>query len=392
MWVVHLIFSYNIGGTENMLLDITREQAKKSGVKVLLIVVNNDYDLTLIASVSRRVRVCRINRKPGSKRFNNLLAVVRLNAMLLYYRPVVIHCHNQKLIDLLIFNSLKNKAVFTAHTMGLAYSLIRKYRKCFAISKGVRMDILRQGALPVEVIYNGVQVEAIERVDHMAQKHPGALSGEEPGKAPGNEPEVYEQQSDKANLDEPVLALPGASFNIVQIGRLYHQHKGQDLLLYAVSALKTAGHKNITIDFFGDGASRGLLEALSQKLGLAANVRFLGSVPRSEIYHLLHGYDLLVQPSYCEGFGLSIVEAMMAEVPVLISDLAGPMEIIAQGKYGFHFKVGDMDDFKEKIAWLVTHYQEAKIKNMLRAAVRYAEINFDIRQTAHHYLESYRSL
>lgn len=359
MWVVHLIFSLNSGGTENMLVDIAREQS--SQVNVLLIIVNDDYDPVLLAVIPPSVKVIRVGRTPKTNfahRAKSMWYFAKVNALLLYYRPMAIHCHNQKLIDGLFFKSLRNKAVFTAHTTGLSLALLSRYRKCFAISKGVKAEILRRGHLPVEVIYNGVHPKLVRC------KHPFSAQAQ----------------------------VPVAAFKIIQLGRLDHALKGQDLLLYALKGIRDAGHRNIQLDLCGDGASRSFLKALTQKLGLVNNVRFLGSLRRSEVYQKLGDYQLLVQPSLREGFGLSVVEGMLAGIPVLVSDLEGPMEVVGQGQYGFYFKTGDVDDLKKRLLWVMTHYYTGEVEYKVAAAIQHTKMHFDIRLTARRYLEVYKTL
>ncbi len=40
---------------------------------------------------------------------------------------------------------------------------------------------------------------------------------------------------------------------------------------------------------------------------------------------------------------------MLAKIPVLVSNIEGPLEIIENGKYGFYFKSGDVEDLTHKI-------------------------------------------
>lgn len=49
------------------------------------------------------------------------------------------------------------------------------------------------------------------------------------------------------------------------------------------------------------------------------------------IYHNLCNFDLFIQPSRFEGFGLTVAEAIAAKVTVLVSNIQGPMEIIDDG-------------------------------------------------------------
>ena len=55
------------------------------------------------------------------------------------------------------------------------------------------------------------------------------------------------------------------------------------------------------------------------ELNLEKHVRFLGNQSREYVYSHLKDYDLFVQPSRFEGFGLTVAEAMAACVPVLVT-------------------------------------------------------------------------
>ena len=54
------------------------------------------------------------------------------------------------------------------------------------------------------------------------------------------------------------------------------------------------------------------------------------------------------------------VEAMMHEVPVIVSDIAGVAEYIHSGDDGFIVKTLDVNELKEKIEWAITHRDELR--------------------------------
>ena len=56
---------------------------------------------------------------------------------------------------------------------------------------------------------------------------------------------------------------------------------------------------------------------------------------------MLSESDIFVLPSRYEGFGIAIVEAMMAKIPVIASDLDGSAREILEGGYGYLFDVGN---------------------------------------------------
>ena len=145
----------------------------------------------------------------------------------------------------------------------------------------------------------------------------------------------------------------------------------------------------LSLDFIGHGPDTEMLKRLAKELDIQDHVTFLGARSRSFIYQHLHQYQLLVQASRQEGFGLTIAEAMCAGVPVLISDIKGPMEIIDNGKYGTAFESGNADSCAEKMADIILHYPEYVQKTS--SARDFVIQNFDISTTAHNYINAYQN-
>jgi glycosyltransferase involved in cell wall biosynthesis len=97
--------------------------------------------------------------------------------------------------------------------------------------------------------------------------------------------------------------------------------KGLDLLLDVAAA-----RPDMHVLLIGDGPDRGALEDQVTRLGLRDRVVFAGWTedPRPMIASL----DVFVLPSRLEGFPLSIVEAMLAEVPVVATDVGSVAEAV----------------------------------------------------------------
>jgi N-acetyl-alpha-D-glucosaminyl L-malate synthase BshA len=92
----------------------------------------------------------------------------------------------------------------------------------------------------------------------------------------------------------------------------------------------------------GDGPERQNLEVLCRELNLCDSIRFLGK--QDAIEELLAISDLFLMPSESESFGLSALEAMTCEVPVISSNAGGLPEVNIHGKTGFLSPIGAIDD------------------------------------------------
>ncbi|MEK6289205.1 MAG: N-acetyl-alpha-D-glucosaminyl L-malate synthase BshA [Acidobacteriota bacterium] len=93
----------------------------------------------------------------------------------------------------------------------------------------------------------------------------------------------------------------------------------------------------------GDGPERADAEALVARLGVAGSVEFVGKQPQSRVRGYLSVADLLLLPSQSESFGLTALEAMACEVPVIATRVGGIPEVVEDGGCGYLFEIGDVD-------------------------------------------------
>ncbi|KPK02765.1 MAG: hypothetical protein AMK71_01195 [Nitrospira bacterium SG8_35_4] len=98
-------------------------------------------------------------------------------------------------------------------------------------------------------------------------------------------------------------------------------------------------------------------------------VVFLGH--RDDIPKVLKTIDLFVFPSYLEGLGHSLLEAMAMERPVAVSDIPTFREFIQDAENGIFFRVKDPGDLAEKVVSLLNDTeQRARIGKNARATIR----------------------
>ena len=91
----------------------------------------------------------------------------------------------------------------------------------------------------------------------------------------------------------------------------------------------------------GDGPERGKVEQYCREHHICGSISFIGSFPLVE--EVLVGADLFLLPSESESFGLSALEAMACEVPVIASNAGGLPEVVVDGETGFLLPVGDVE-------------------------------------------------
>ncbi len=133
----------------------------------------------------------------------------------------------------------------------------------------------------------------------------------------------------------------------------------------------------------GDGPERNKAEVLCRKLRLCDEIRFLGK--QDAVEELLAVSDLFLIPSQKESFGLSALEAMACEVPVISTNAGGLPEVNIHGKTGFLSDVGDVEDMARNAINILKN--ENMLLEFRRNALEQAK-SFDISNILPHY-ESY---
>ena len=144
--------------------------------------------------------------------------------------------------------------------------------------------------------------------------------------------------------------VKNGTFHFVQVGRLNISQKGQDIFISAVNELVNVRDiRNFQVHFVGDGESRPMLQEMVQKFHLEDYVIFEGTKSQDYLFEHLADFDCFVQPSRYEGFGLTVAEAMAAGLPVLVSNIEGPMEVIDSGRVGLSFEAENIADLSDKL-------------------------------------------
>jgi len=102
-----------------------------------------------------------------------------------------------------------------------------------------------------------------------------------------------------------------------------------------------------------------------------AGVTFMGQSSRSRVLEEMERSDVLILPSLFEGFGLVILEAMAAGLPVITTQNTGGPDVIEEEKDGFVVPAGDAEKLKEKMRWFIKN--PAKAVQMGKTAHRKAK-------------------
>jgi len=142
------------------------------------------------------------------------------------------------------------------------------------------------------------------------------------------------------------------------------------------------------LSIIGDGAERESLEKTAEDLGVADSVRFLGA--RDRVWKILPKLDIFMQTSIMEGMSLTVLEAMAAGLPVVVTKVGGNPEVILEGKNGFLVPAGAPEKAAEAVIRLLE--DKALRETIGRAARRRVEQDFSLQSMVDKYEEVYKSV
>ena len=247
----------------------------------------------------------------------------------------------------------------SARYYGLIDRAVRHATHIIAVSEATKRDLVRLTGAPeskITVIY-----EAAESIYY-----------------PIHEQTVLSQVQEKYHLPEQVIMFLGT----------IEPRKNLPTLIRAFSNL-IAQYK-LEVDLAIVGKQGWLYDDVYrqvEKLGLKDRVHFLGRVPTEDLPHLYNASQMLVLPSYYEGFGLPPLEAMACGVPVIVSDTAALSETVADAA----LRVAPEDDEGLTVAMWRLLSDDGLRADMIAKGLKRAE-SFSWKRAAQETLEVYRKV
>ena len=320
--VTHLITTIERGGAEKQLLTLASKQVQ-SGLNVVVLYLKGKPDL-------------RNEFEESGVEVNNLLVeksfLKQISLLSKYLRknPSPVHAHLPK-SELLAAIVVPNKYfIFTRHNSEpfwpsgprifsnlLSKFVCKRASQGIAISNAVKSYLIKKGEIPtgyiIDVVYYGFQKDS---------------------------------STNSAGLKSITNLMTSQSsiFKIGTIGRLVPQKDYPTLLSAFSNVLKSFPETELYI--VGEGYLQDNFIHLSKSLGINDKVHWLGKT--EYIKEFLSKIDLFILPSKYEGFGLVLLEAMVAEKPIIASDNSAIPEVLGKTYEGL-FSTGDTKALAQQI-------------------------------------------
>jgi glycosyltransferase involved in cell wall biosynthesis len=169
---------------------------------------------------------------------------------------------------------------------------------------------------------------------------------------------------------------------IAFLGRL-SKEKNIDILIEAFNIVKKA-NPDCELYIAGDGPLRGYLERLSKNMD---DVHFVGSLIHDETLRLLDEADILVLPSQFEVSPVSVLEAMVKQIPVIVTPVGELRYTLKHEETCLFSKIGDAADLADKILLLIADRKLAK--KIADNGRTFVEERHDINKILNEYVKLY---
>ena len=131
----------------------------------------------------------------------------------------------------------------------------------------------------------------------------------------------------------PARQPNGQRTNLLFVGRCYPRQKGLEFLLRAIAILRSNLDLGLTV-VGEDWGGIAPLQSLSRSLGIEKQVTFTGALPRADVIKHYASADIFVLPSLFEPFGIVLLEAMAAGLPIVASGVGGIVDVVETGRTG----------------------------------------------------------
>lgn len=360
---MHVVESLARGGLERMVCDLAIEQAREGLVPSVI----NLFGGGLLGDELRAtgIAVTDIDKRSGSL----LAALWRLRRALRRSRPAIIHTHNATAHYHVVAAGLGlwgAPIVNTRHGAGSARNDPRErlYRaslfataRVVAVSEHARNHFINQRWMVADrigVIPNGIRVERFRGPPQESLR--------------------------------PGLGL-GPEHHVVGIVGRLNWAKDHEFLLRAWTQVQRddAAARLLVI---GDGELREALVACAARLGVASTVQWLHD--RSDVPRLLHDLDVLALSSRTEGYSIALLEGAAAGVPMVVTNVGGNREIVADGVTGVVVPHGDEVALSRALLDLLSDPQRRASYGSAAAAWAAQAAGVDTMQRR--YADLYRSL
>lgn len=231
----------------------------------------------------------------------------------------------------------KRPTLFDRVTISVERNLVRSCRMFAAVSQLTKEKFLEEypeiDPDRIPVIHPGVDLEHFAALDRQTCRH-----------------EIRQQYGLKEN--DTVVLFVSMNYDI----------KGLDYLMRGIAQFrKTRPQESLKLLVVGK-SNCARYDVLARDLGIQKDICYAGLIPHERIAEFYLASDIFSMPSRFDTFGLTILEAMAAALPVIISTNVGAKDVVTQGRNGF---VVDNEKHEEQISHALEVLSNRNIRSIM---------------------------
>lgn len=338
--IAHIVSSLDVGGAEKFVKNISIEQFKNGDRVVIVSFGKPDDDFQAII----QQHGIKVHNLTGGI----LSRLVQCVSIMLTIK--IIHIHSPSVIRALLPISpllLIKKVIYTIHgevdppqtLIKLSHKAARFYlKKVVAVSASAKKSVVTRYDWkedPIQLIKNGVNAVTY-----------------------ANENENENEKGIKLGVVSRLIPL-----------------KNIPMLFNALAQLSKNEANKFSIQIFGEGSEKEVLEQIAHKLiADGMKIEFHGNViEECDIYS---AFDILVMCSDTEGLPMSVLEAMGYRLPVISTSVGAIPDVISHEKNGWLYEAKDVDSLQKILQSIVTSPQ--KIRKFGESAKKFIDENYAI--------------
>ncbi|MCK1353553.1 glycosyltransferase family 4 protein [Bradyrhizobium sp. CW7] len=170
---------------------------------------------------------------------------------------------------------------------------------------------------------------------------------------------LYDGYTPESALERRLATYePSRPARFLYVGRFSHEKSIDHLILGFDRLRKTLPDSHLIL--VGGGPEETRLKTLCARLSIQENVTFAGAKYGDDLFSEYLRATALILPSYSEPWGLVVNEALSHGCPIVVSDRCGCVpELVVEGKTGFSFPWGEIEELEEKMR-LIAESEEAE--------------------------------
>lgn len=357
--IVHIIYRFDIGGLESVLVNMINTMPEQSYRHVII-------SLTESSEFEKRinrddVEVICLHKQAG----NDPKIHLKIWRLLRQLKPACVHTYNIATLEynVIAFLAGIKKRIHAEHGRDIydldgsnkKYQYLRRFinpfvTKWIPVSKELAdwlVDVVKLPKAKVKLIYNGIDLELYRPKEHVQKE----------------------------------------TCVIGSVGRMAIV-KDQLTLIKAAEVLVTENpelKQILRIVLVGDGELHSTIQGYIADHSLKDNVELLGA--RNDVACILQDFDVFVLPSLAEGIPLTILEAMATALPVISTEVGGVPELIENNAQGYLIKPKDVKGLATKIK-LYIDKPELMVQHGTSGRKK-VEKNFSLQAMTKQYLQIY---